>query len=65
MGGLVGLNMGEVKYSSTSSRLGFIPNYGQVYGGLVGVNFGLMDGNSVSGSAALVPLAGLNYGVIQ
>ncbi|MGT2428256.1 GLUG motif-containing protein [Cupriavidus basilensis] len=64
MGGLVGLNLGDVNYSTASGKVSFVPNYSQNYGGLVGVNFGSMQGNRVSGNAAMLPQAGINYGTI-
>jgi len=65
MGGLVGFNQGEVKSSSTSSKVDFAAGQNQTFGGLVGVNYGEMLANTVSGSASQLPLAGINYGMID
>lgn len=65
LGGLVGINQGEVAYSSSSGQVDFRNGLNQAFGGLVGINYSTMQGNSVWGQAAQVPLAGTNYGLIN
>lgn len=65
LGGLAGVNFGEINYSIAASKIDYRNNAGQIYGGLVGVNYGVMQGNFAQGQAALVPPAGINYGVMD
>ncbi|MGE8690438.1 MAG: GLUG motif-containing protein [Achromobacter sp.] len=65
LGGLAGINYGQINYSTAASKIDYRNNAGQTYGGLVGVNYGVMQGNFTQGQAALIPAAGINYGVMN
>ena len=65
LGGLVGLNMGDLRNSVAYGNVKFVSNYAQTYGGLVGVNYGDMRNNTALGLATQVPAVGLNQGDIR
>lgn len=65
LGGLVGINQGEVNDSTASGQVDFRHNMSQAFGGLTAINYGTMQGNSVWGQAAQVPIVGTNYGWIN
>lgn len=65
LGGLIGMNQGEVTYSKTSSQVDYRYGKSQTFGGLVGINYSTMRGNTVLGQTGLLPIAGTNYGSID
>lgn len=65
LGGLAGVNYGEIDQSISAGRIDYRSNAGQLYGGLVGMNYGIMRGNAAQGPAAQLPAAGVNYGVME
>ncbi|EDT38301.1 hypothetical protein [Burkholderia ambifaria] len=58
LGGLVGLNVGTVTKSATSSRINYVSGYNQTYGGLAGLNYGGIQSSVATGAAAEVQQVG-------